>query len=142
MKAATFTFNPITIHTKKLIPLDEYIPIVLNKRISDKDKLKSIKDYTEFLSTTPERTDFINFDDEGFYLDNNEPMFKGFITCEESSSEEKKVALKDNTRIYFYASDNKGVVLYHANFVTDECTYNEIAIGFNAKNGMKPLVFK
>ena len=128
-------------YTKNLITLNEFSFMMSKKRISSDEFKKAIKEYTLFLETTPERTDFINFDDEGFYLDDNKPMFKGFITCEESSSEEKKVALKDNTRIYFFAEDNKGVVLYHNDFITDECTYNDIAIGFNKKNNMKPLVF-
>ncbi len=128
-------------YTNKLITLNEFIPLITEKIISESDKLGAIMEYALFLETTPKRTDFINFDEDGFYLHENKPMFKGFITCDEASSEEKKVALKDNTRIYFFGEENKGVVFYHKNFITDECTYNEIAIGFNKKNNLKPLVF-
>jgi len=128
-------------YTKKLITLNEFVAMIQKKKISDKEKISAINEYFEFLESKPKRTDFINFDDDGFCLFDNNPLFRGFITCDEASSEEKKVALKDNVRIYFFEDKDKDVVLYHTDFITDECTYNEIAIGFNTKNNTKPLVF-
>lgn len=128
-------------YTKHLIPLDEFIDVIAKRNLIPSSELKAIKEYRAFLKTKPKRTDLINFDNEGFYIDDNNTLFKGFVTCDESSSEEKKVAVCQNTRIYFFEDDKKDVVVYHENFVTDECTYNEVAIAFNKKNGLKPLEF-
>ncbi len=142
LESLKFTFNTITIYTKTLVTLDEFVDLIKDRKLTPKKELQAIRDYNEFLKTKPQRTDFINFDDEGFYLSDNKPMFKGFITCDEASTEEKKVAMYQNTRIYVHPpNDVKGVVLYHENFATDQCTYNEIAIAYNPKNGMDRLEF-
>lgn len=101
----------------------------------------AIKEYAEFLQSKPKRTDFINFDDDGFWLSDNEPLFEGFVTDDEASSDDNKVAVKDNTYILFLKDEKQDVVIQNDQFITDECTYNEIAIAFNKKNGLEPLKF-
>ena len=127
-------------YTKHLIPLDEFVSII--DKLKPTEFKKAVKEYTEFLSSEPRRTDFINYDNEGFDLFDNEPLFKGFVTSDEASTKEKKVATIQGTCIYFYdPEDVKGVVFYHPHFSTDQCTYNELAIAFNEKNGLEPLEF-
>tara|TARA_R110002051_G_scaffold65374_1_gene118631 strand:- start:228 stop:656 length:429 start_codon:yes stop_codon:yes gene_type:complete len=141
MKAElTIQSNPIAIYTKKLVPMDEFYLLI--DKLPPKEYKKAVKTYGNYLKQEPKRTEFLNFDEEGFYLEDNKPMFKGFVTCDEASTEEKKVALFQDTRLYFYPADDvKGVVLYHPNFATDRCTYNELAIAFNPKNNMERLEF-
>lgn len=135
-----FQLSKIQLPNKSLVTLGEYASLISD--LDSKDFKQNILGYMLFLESTPKRTHFLNFDDEGFYLEDNKPMFKGFVTCDEASTEEKKVALFQDTRLYFYPTDDvKGVVLYHPNFATDQCTYNEIAIAFNRKNGLEPLAF-
>jgi hypothetical protein len=128
-------------YTDTLLTLNEFIDHIKTKGLTPKKELTAIRDYASFLNEVPKITDLVNFDHEGFYLADNTPIFKGFITCDESGTDEKKVPLKDNVRIFFFDNDKGGVLLQHENFITDECTWNEIAIAFNSKNKMKPLEF-
>ena len=129
-------------YVKTLVSLNEFIDNVSFLGLSPKKELSAIREYKEFLDTKPVRTDFINYDNDGFDLFDNKPLFKGFISCDEASSDTKKVALNQNTRLYFHEEDDvKGVVLYHTNFAADQCTYNELAIAFNPKNSMERLEF-
>jgi hypothetical protein len=128
-------------HTDTLLTLNEFVDHIKTKGLTPKKELAAIQEYTAFLNETPKITDLVNFDSEGFYLDENKPLFKDFITCDESGTDEKKVPLKDNVRIFFFDDEQGGVLLQHENFITDQCAWNEIAIAFNAKNKMKPLEF-
>lgn len=103
----------------------------VNFFINKIDDLKSIKDYNTFLSKDPKRTDFINFDSDGFELNDNIPIFKGWLVCTETSNEQIKVAKKDNCRIYFDTKD--GVIVVNETNMVDNCTYNDLAIFFEGK---------
>lgn len=128
-------------HTDTLLTLNEFVDHIKTKGLTPKKELEAIRQYTAFLNEVPKVTDLVNFDSEGFYLDGHKPLFKDFITCDEAGTDEKKVPMKDNVRIYFFDDEKGGVLLHHENFITDQCTWNEIAIGFNAKNKLAPLEF-
>lgn len=129
-------------YTKTLRTINEFVDHVKTLNLTPKKELNTIREYKQFLDSIPERTDFINYDNEGFDLFHNKPLIKGFVSCDEASSDTKKVALNQNTRLYFHEDDDvKGVVLYHTNFATDQCTYNELAIAFNPKNSLDYLEF-
>ena len=103
----------------------------LNQFVKKVDDILLIKQYNNFLSKEPNRTDFINFDSEGFALNENKVFFKGWDVCDEASGEEKKVALKDNTRIYF--ETGVGVMILGEMQMTDRATYNDLFIFFDGK---------
>jgi len=116
---------------KELHTLEEFMAIIDRKRISKSEKYELNKQYRLYLESKPERTDFISFDDEGFFMPDNKPVFKDFFTCEEASSETKKVAVKDNVRLYF--TDDQ-LIIFATDFVTDQASYKDLAIAFNPFN--------
>ena len=126
-------------YTKYLLPMDDFVKSIEHLTCSE-FKTAVIK-YSEFLQSKPKRTDFINFDDDGFWLSDNEPLFKDFVTAEDVSSDDNKAAYKDKTYIMFLKDEKKDVVIQNDQFITDECTYNEVAIAFNKKNGLDALEF-
>lgn len=103
----------------------------LNLFATKANSLKEVKDYNEFLYGIPKRTDFINFDDDGYELNDNVPFFKGWDVCEEASNETIKVARKEDCRIYFDTAD--GVIIVNETNMTDNATYNDLAIFFNSE---------
>lgn len=103
--------------------LNQYV-----KRVKD---LESIKEYADFLDGTPKRTDFISFDDEGFALNDNKPIFKGWEECNEASSETIKVAKLEDNRVYFDTKD--GVIVVNHTNMTDNATYNDLFIFFEGE---------
>tara|TARA_R110002051_G_C8694513_1_gene493537 strand:- start:891 stop:1262 length:372 start_codon:yes stop_codon:yes gene_type:complete len=103
----------------------------LNQLVVKINDIELIKDYNEFLKLEPKRTDFINFDEDGFALNDNKPLFKGFSQCLDSSSEKIKVAKFGDCRIYFETKD--GVIIVNTSKMTDNSTYNDLAIFFDGK---------
>lgn len=103
----------------------------LNEFIKKVDDLKQIKEYVAFLDKIPQRTDFINFDEDGFALNDNVPLFKGWGECLEASSEEVKVAALGDSRVYFDTAD--GVLVANLSNMSDNATYNELFIFFEGK---------
>lgn len=103
----------------------------LNQFVSKSKDLQEIKDYNEFLKLIPKRTDFINFDNEGFELNDNKPKFKGWTECKEASNEHIKVAKLGEDRIYFDTKD--GVIIVSYTNMTDNATYNDLFIFFEGK---------
>jgi hypothetical protein len=102
------------------------------------DKVKAenyIISYNNDLKKNPKITDFINFDLEGFEINDNKPVFKGWKVCEESSSDNKKVpklTTKYNEyRIYF--DTDSGVIIASLTNMCDYVTYNDLAIFFEGK---------
>jgi hypothetical protein len=105
----------------------------LNQFVKKVDDLDAIKMYAKFLEGIPKRTDFINFDDDGFALNDNVPLFKGWEECKEASSESIKVARlgdKDD-RVYFNTKD--GVIIVNLKNLCDQATYNDLFIFFEGK---------
>lgn len=105
--------------------------VTLNEFVAKANILEDIKMYEKMLKEFPKRTDFINFDKEGFELNDNEPLFKGWEVCEEASSDIIKVAKKDECRLYFDTKD--GVIVVNKTNMTDNATYNDLAIFFDGK---------
>ena len=109
----------------------------LNDFVKKVDDIKQIKEYVAFLDKEPQRTDFISFDSDGFALNDNVPHFKGWKMSEEFSSDEdengisKKVAVKDETFIYFETSE--GVTILGKYQMSDKVTYNDLFIFFEGK---------
>ena len=103
----------------------------LNEFVTKARTLEDVKAYKKFLDDEPKVNDFIDFDSEGFALNENKPIFKGWDVCEEASSEDKKVALKDDTRVYFDTND--GVVIFGKFQAADRVTYNDLFIFFEGK---------
>lgn len=103
----------------------------LNEFIKKVDDLKQIKEYVAFLDKIPKRTDFISFDDDGFALNDNVPLFKGWEECPEASSENIKVAKLGDNRMYFDTKD--GVIIANHSNMSDEVTYNDLFIFFEGK---------
>lgn len=101
----------------------------LNQFVKKIDDLKQIKEYVAFLDKEPKRTDFINFDDDGFELNDNVPIFKGWVVCNETSNETIKVAKKGDNRIYFNTAD--GTFVTNKTHLTDHLTYNDLFIFFD-----------
>ena len=99
----------------------------LNQFVKKTDDIKLIKEYVKFLDQKPKRTDFINYDSEGFQI-NNVPLFKGWEVCDESSSDKLKVAKKGDNRIYFDTQD--GVLVMSKTNACDQTTYNDLFIFF------------
>ena len=103
----------------------------LNIVVGKAKTLDEAKEYERLLKDIPQRTDFINFDKDGFELNENKPIFKGWSVCEEASNESIKVAKKDDCRIYFDTSD--GVIIVNETNMSDNVTYNDLAIFFESK---------
>lgn len=103
----------------------------LNNFVKKIDDIKQIKQYTAFLDKEPVRTDFISFDDEGFALNDNTPLFKGWTVCEDLSSEAIKVAKLGDNRVYFDTAD--GVLLASTTNLSDNVKYNDLFIFFENK---------
>lgn len=102
----------------------------LNNFVKRVDDMKQVKEYVAFLDTTPRISHFINYDNEGFALNENIPFFKDWEVCEEASSETVKVAKRGTTRIYF--NTKEGVVVTNELNMSDECTYNDLFIFFES----------
>lgn len=102
----------------------------LNNFVKKIDDLKQIKEYVAFLDKEPKRTDFISFDNEGFSLNDNNPIFKGWEACEDASSETIKVAKKGENRIYFDTAD--GVIIANQTNLSDNVRYNDLFIFFES----------
>ena len=100
----------------------------INEFIDKCDSLEEIRAYNEFLKGEPQRKDFLDFDNEGFALNDNEPMFKNWFVCEETSIENTQVARIDNNRVYF--NTDNGVFLMNDKHLSDNLTYNELFIFF------------
>lgn len=101
----------------------------LNNFIKKVDNINDIKAYVSFLDKIPKRTDFINFDEDGFELNDNKPLFKGWSVCQEASNDTIKVAKKGDNRIYFDTKD--GVIIVSHTNMCDNATYNELFIFFD-----------
>ncbi len=104
---------------------------ILNTFVKKVDNMKDIKSYVAFLDKIPVRTDFINFDNDGFALNDNVPLFKGWTECLEASNEEIKVATLDGTKIYFDTAD--GVIIANMKNMCDKTTYNDLFAFFEGK---------
>lgn len=105
--------------------------VTLNLFTDKAETLQEVKEYRSFLKGIPKRTDFINFDNEGYELNDNKPIFKGWTVCEDSSNETIKVAKLKDCRIYFDTAD--GVIIVNETNMTDNATYNDLAIFFDSK---------
>lgn len=109
--------------------------LTLNQALVGFISIEEAKDYNGFLKQEPKIEDFINFDLDGFELNDNEPIFKGWVMDEETSSETKKVAkltTADNEcRIYFHT--DSGIIIVDKEKMSDNCTYNDLAIFFEGK---------
>lgn len=103
----------------------------LNQFVKSGNTLKDIKAYQKFLDQVPKRTDFISFDDEGFELNENTPLFKGWVVCLEASNESIKVAKFEENRMYFDTKD--GVIIVNQTHMSDKSTYNDLVIFFEGK---------
>lgn len=103
----------------------------LNQFTNKSVDLDEIKMYNEFLNEVPKRTDFIDFDEEGFALNDNIPLFKGWDVCNEASSDNIKVAKLENNRVYFDTKD--GVIVASHTNMSDQVTYNDLFIFFDGK---------
>ena len=100
----------------------------LNQFVKKVNDLTLIKEYNTFLNNTPKRTDFIDFDSDGFALNENIQLFKGWSECEEASSETIKVAKLGDNRAYFDTKD--GVIIVNTTNMTDQANYNDLFIFF------------
>ena len=116
---------------KMLLDKKENALLTLNLFVDKAYSLEEVKEYKYFLDDIPERTDFINFASEGFELNDNVPIFKGWEVCEETSSDIVKVAKKGECRIYFDTKD--GVIIVNEENMSDNITYNDLAIFFYGK---------
>lgn len=103
----------------------------LNQFVKKVDDIELIKSYNKFLEGIPQRTDFISFDDEGFALNENEPIFEGWDVCHDTSGETVKVAKLENNRVYFGTKD--GVLVANHSNLCDQTTYNDLFIFFEGK---------
>ena len=103
----------------------------LNQFVKKAKDLELVKQYNNFLEQMPNRTDFISFDDEGFALNDNKPLFKGWNECIETSSETIKVARLDDNLVYFDTAD--GVLVVNTTNMSDNATYNDLFIFFEGK---------
>ena len=103
----------------------------LNEFARKQKDLYLILKYEKFLRGVPKRTDFISFDNDGFALNDNAPLFKGWEECKDASSESIKVAKKGDNRIYFDTKD--GVIVVNLKNMCDNATYNDLFIFFEGK---------
>jgi hypothetical protein len=102
----------------------------LNNFVKKVKDLDLILEYVKFLDQKPKRTDFINYDGEGFQIENT-PIFKGWEVCDATSSEKLKVAKKGDNRIYFDTQD--GVLVMSKTNACDQTTYNSLFIFFEGQ---------
>ena len=102
----------------------------LNQFVKKIKDLDLILKYNKFLDKTPKRTDFIDYDDKGFQIENT-PLFKGWEVCEATSSDKFKVATKGDTKIYFETED--GILIMNKTNATDQTKYNDLFIFFEGK---------
>lgn len=107
--------------------------LTLNKFVIRKGvTFEEVKKYNDLLARRPKREHFIPFDDEGTFIKNHKPLFKGWRVCGDTSDEKSKVAIlttQGNTfRIYFGTAN--GVEIMSLSHAADNCTYNDIAIFF------------
>ena len=63
-------------YTKTLRTLNEFVDHVKTLNLTPKKELNIIREYKQFLDSIPERTDFINYDNEGFDLFHNKLYYK------------------------------------------------------------------
>jgi len=103
----------------------------LNQFVKKCDDILLVKKYNNWLNKSPKRTDFISFDNDGFALNENTPIFKDWSVCEESSTEKIKVAKLGDNRIYFDTKD--GVIVVNHTHMTDQTKYNDLFIFFEGK---------
>jgi hypothetical protein len=103
----------------------------LNQFVSKAKSIEDVKEYAKFLDTIPQRCDFIDFDSEGFALNDNVPLFKGWSECDEASNEDVKVAKLGDNRAYFDTND--GVIIVNLTNMTDQAKYNDLFIFFEGK---------
>jgi len=103
----------------------------LNQFVKSNKSKTDILNYTLFLDKIPKRTDFINFDDEGFALNDNVPLFKGWYACGEASNDKIKVARNGDNLVYFDTKD--GVIVVNHTNMSDQTTYNDLFIFFEGK---------
>ena len=107
--------------------------ITLNKFVTRKNvTFEDIKFYNNLLARRPKREHFIPYDDDGNFIKNHKPLFKGWRVCNDTSDVKSKVAIlttKGNTyRLYFGTANFVEIIsLSHA---ADNCTYNDIALFF------------
>lgn len=101
----------------------------LNIFVGKSRSLKDIKAYQKALKKKPSILDFIDYDDKGNRVLNNCPLFRGWSVCKETSSETKKVATLGNCKIYFNTAD--GVIIVNHQNMSDNVTYNDLAIFFD-----------
>lgn len=111
---------------KKLITLNKFI---YRKGVVN---LSTAKDYATELSKSIQRTDFIPYDSDGNLIVGHKPLFKGWTVCEHASSDTKKVASLqtqgNSYKIYFDTA--QGATIISLEHMTDNCTYNDLAIFF------------
>lgn len=100
----------------------------LNQFVNKVDDYSLIKKYNNFLKKEPKITDFINFDRDGYVLNDNVPLFKGWSVCEESSSETIKVPRLENNLIYFETKE--GIFISNFQNMSDQLKYNDLFIFF------------
>ena len=124
---------------KHLVTYKVFCEKVMSMRISPEEKVKRCKAYSKFINTKPKRTDFVNFDDEGFYLDDNKTLFKGFICDEEAGDDNVKVPMFNNVRVYI--ADNDIVIMSFEHVSDNAWTYEHFAHFFNKDNNQEPLLF-
>jgi len=97
--------------------------------------MDEVKKYVKDLSQPIQRTDFIPYDKDGNKILNHRPKFKGWRMCDETSGEDLKVAINlvsgKTTRIYFDTA--QGAVVVSTENMSDNCTYNDLAIFFESK---------
>lgn len=103
----------------------------LNQFVKKVNDIELVKQYNNFLNKVPKRTDFISYDNDGFALNENEPIFKGWDVCDEASSENIKVARLDDNLVYFDTKD--GVIVTNYTNMSDQVKYNDLFIFFEGK---------
>jgi hypothetical protein len=124
---------------KTLITYKEFSQKVLSMRIPADRKVELQKKYLEFVDKKPKRTDFINFDDKGFFITDNVTLFKGFLTNEETGSELIKVPTINEVDIKIAKND---IVIEGKFHVCDQCwNYEVFAQYFSKFNNQEPLKF-
>lgn len=114
--------------------------VTLNKFVSRKNvTIEDIKTYANVLARRPKREHFIPYDDNGEFIKNHKPLFKGWQVCNDTSDELSKVAkltTQGNTyRIYFGTAN--GVEIVSLTHGCDNCTFNDIAIFFDGHLELK-----
>lgn len=121
--AKTFKLKPV----KTLKTLNQFVDYAMT--------LEDVEAYNKELKELPKITDFINYDLDGFEINENVPKFKGWEVDEETSSETKKVAkmvTKNNEyRVYFHT--DSGIIISSTTNMSDHVTYNDLAIFFEGK---------